>query len=221
MSKIAPSAPLIAFAAGALLVTSLFSGCTKKSDPITQAEQAEQQAGVEAPGIEEIKAIAEEGFIYGLPIVMNYTVNYEFWVDKTSGQYKSGFNELVNERRVFTYEDTAVVTPNSDTPYSFACLDLRAEPFVVSVPAVEKDRYYSLQFVDWNTFNYGYVGSRATGDEAGDYLVVGPGWKGETPDGIKGVLQPSTQFTIVLFRTQLFGPDDMPNVIKVQDGYKI
>ena len=169
----------------------------------------------------EVKAIAEEGFIYGLPIVMNYTVNYEFWVDKTSGQYKSGFNELVNEHRVFTYEDTAVVTPNSDTPYSFACLDLRAEPFVVSVPSVEKARYFSLQFVDWNTFNYGYVGSRATGDEAGDYLVVGPDWKGETPVGIKGVLQPSTQFTIVLFRTQLFGPDDMPNVIKVQDGYKI
>ena len=144
----------------------------KKADPITEAKEADQKAGIEVPSIEEVKAMAEEGFIYGLPIVMNYTVNYEFWVDKTSGQYKSGFNELVNEHRVFTYEDTAVVTPNSDTPYSFACLDLRAEPFVVSVPSVEKARYFSLQFVDWNTFNYGYVGSRATGDEAGDYLVV-------------------------------------------------
>ncbi len=199
----------------------LLAGCDKQGDPISSADQAEKQAGIEAPGIEEVKAIAEEGFIYGLPIVMNYTVSYDFWVDKTSGQYKSGFNELVNEHRVFTYKDTAVVTPNSDTPYSFACLDLRAEPFVVSVPAVEKARYFSLQFVDWNTFNYGYVGSRVTGDEAGDYLVVGPDWEGETPAGIKGVLRPSTQFTIVLFRTQLFGADDMPNVIKVQDGYRI
>ncbi|MCA9122265.1 MAG: DUF1254 domain-containing protein [Planctomycetaceae bacterium] len=205
---------------GAIALT-LIAGCGKKGDPISVADQADNNADIEAPGIEEVKAIAEEGFIYGLPLVMNYTVNYEFWVDKTSGQYKSGFNELVNERRVFTYEDTAVVTPNSDTPYSFACLDLRAEPFVVSVPAVEKARYFSLQFVDWNTFNYGYVGSRATGDEAADYLVVGPDWKGETPAGIKRVLRPSTQFTIVLFRTQLFGADDMPNVVKVQDGYKI
>jgi hypothetical protein len=112
-------------------------------------------------------------------LVMNYTANYEFWVDQTSSQCKAPFNELVNEHRVFTYKDTAVVTPNSDTPYSFAGIDLRAEPYVISVPAVEKARYYSLQFVDWNTFNYGYVDTRATGTEAGDYLVVGPDWKGE------------------------------------------
>ena len=73
----------------------------------------------------EIKTIAEEGFIYGLPIVMNYTIMYEYSVDKNSGQYKAPFNQIKNEPRVFTYEDTAVITPNSDTPYSFAWLDLR------------------------------------------------------------------------------------------------
>ena len=66
----------------------------------------------------ETKAIAEEGFIYGLPIVMNYAVMYEYSVDKNSGQYKAPFNQIKNEARVFTYKDTAVVTPNSDTPYS-------------------------------------------------------------------------------------------------------
>src|SRR6478736_5077916 len=84
----------------------------------------------------ETKSIAEEGFIYGLPIVMNYGVMYEYSVDKNSGQYKAPFNQIKNEARVFTYKDTAVVTPNSDTPYSFAWLDLRAEPVVLSVPAV-------------------------------------------------------------------------------------
>ncbi len=205
------------FAAIALTLTA----CDKKNDAISEAEKTDKTAGIDAPSIEEVKAIAEEGFIYGLPIVMNYTANYEFWVDTTSKQYKCPFNQLKNEHRVFTYEDTAVVTPNSDTPYSFTCLDLRAEPFVVSVPAVEKERYYSLQFVDWNTFNYGYVGSRATGTEAGDYLVAGPDWKGKTPAGIKGVLRPTTQFTVIIIRTQLFGPDDMANVEKVQAGYKV
>ena len=57
-------------------------------------------------------------------------------------------------------------------------MDLRAEPLVVSVPAVEESRYYSVQLVDCNTFNYGYIGSRATGNDAGDYMVVGPGWSG-------------------------------------------
>jgi len=205
---------------GVLLAT-LVTGCGKQDDTISQAAKKDAAGGSAVPSIEEVKAIAEEGFIYGLPLVMNYTANYEFWVDKNSSQYKAPFNELVNEHRVFTYKDTAVVTPNSDTPYSFAGIDLRAEPFVISVPAVEKKRYYSLQFVDWNTFNYGYVGSRATGNDAGDYLVVGPDWKGETPAGIKGVLHSTTQFTIVVIRTQLFGPDDMPNVTKVQDGYKL
>ena len=69
--------------------------------------------------------------------------------------------------RVFTYEDTAVVTPNSDTPYSMLWLDLRAEPMVISVPAVEKERYYSVQMIDGNTYNYGYIGSRATGTRGG------------------------------------------------------
>ncbi|MCX6867978.1 MAG: DUF1254 domain-containing protein [Verrucomicrobia bacterium] len=212
--------PLAATAA-LVLSAGFFTCCEKKSDSVTQAGQADTQAGIPAPGIEEIKAIAEEGFIYGLPLVMNYTANYQFWLDKSSSQYKCPLNQLFSERRVFTYKDTAVVVPNSDTPYSFVCLDLRAEPYVVSVPAVEKERYYSIQFVDWNTFNYGYVGSRATGNEAGDYLVAGPDWKGGTPAGIKGVLRPTTQFTLAIFRTQLFGPEDMPNVAKVQDGYTV
>ena len=195
-------------------------GCEKNGDAISTADQVDKKAGVAAPGIEETKAIAEEGFIYGLPIVMNYAVMNEFCVDKNSNQYKGPFNQISNEARVFTYEDTAVVTPNSDTPYSMLWLDLRAEPMVISVPAVEKERYYSVQMIDGNTYNYGYIGSRATGPEAGDYLVVGPDWKGETPAGIKKVFQSTTPFTLTIFRTQLFNADDMPNVVKVQAGYK-
>ena len=168
----------------------------------------------------ETKAIAEEGFIYGLPIVMNYAVMYEYCVDKNSGQYKAPFNQINNEARVFTYKDTAIVTPNSDTPYSLFWMDLRAEPMVLSVPAVEKERYYSVMLCDGNTFNYGYIGSRATGSEAGDYLVAGPDWKGETPPGIKKVFRSSTQFSLAAYRTQLFNPEDMPNVVKIQAGYK-
>jgi hypothetical protein len=168
----------------------------------------------------EIKTIAQEGFVYGLPIVMGYAVMYEYAVDKNSGQYKAPFNQIKNEARVFTYKDTAIVTPNSDTPYSLAWLDLRAEPMVLSMPAVEKSRYYSVMLCDGNTFNYGYIGSRATGSEPGNYMIVGPDWKGDTPAGITKVFNSTTQFSIAIFRTQLFNPADMPNVVKVQSGYK-
>jgi hypothetical protein len=195
----------------------LLGGCGKKNDPINQAEKKDK----DKPGIAEIKAIAEEGFIYGLPIVMNYAVMYEYAVDKNSGQFKAPFNQIFNEARVFTYKDTAIVTPNSDTPYSFLWMDLRAEPMVLSVPAVEKSRYYAVQLEDGNTFNFGYIGSRATGNDAGDYMVVGPDWKGETPAGIKKVFRSSTQFAIAGYRTQLFNLADMPKVVKVQAGYKV
>ena len=200
----------------AMFVTVLFAGCATKNDSVAQAEKSEK----DKPGIAETKAIAEEGFIYGLPLVMNYAVMYSGFVDKHSSQYKTNFNLMYNEARVFTYEDTAVVTPNSDTPYSFLWLDLRSEPFVLSVPAIAKDRYFSVQFCDGNTFNYGYIGTRATGTEAGDYLVVGPDWKGKTPPGIKQVFHSSTEFSLALFRTQLFDANDMPNVVKIQAGYQ-
>jgi hypothetical protein len=187
----------------------LVTGCEKKN-----------ASGVAAPGIEETKAIAEEGFIYGLPIVMNYAVMNEFAVDTKSSQFKAPFNEINNQHRVSTYEDTAVITPNSDTPYSILWLDLRTEPMVISVPAVAKQRYYAVMLTDGNTYNFGYIGSRATGSQPGSYLVVGPDWKGETPPGIKKVFSSTTPFAIAVFRTQLFNAGDMPNVDKVQAGYK-
>ena len=203
-----------------MIAVAILTGCEKKADPISAASQADKKAGIAAPGIAETKAIAEEAFIYGLPIVMNYAVMQEFSVDKNSGQYKAPFNTIMNEARVFTYKDTAVVTPNSDTPYSMLWLDLRAEPMVISVPAVPRERYYSVQFIDGNTYNYGYIGSRATGNEAGDYLVVGPDWQGEKPAGIKQLFRSTTPFALTIFRTQLFNAADMVNVEKVQAGYK-
>jgi hypothetical protein len=215
-----------ASAFGLAIAAALLGGCGKKEDPIVQAQKQPAPASAPAaaapsgPSLAEVKAIAEEGFVYGLPIVMNYAVMYEYAVDKNSGQFKAPFNQIFNEARVFTYKDTAIITPNSDTPYSLLWMDLRAEPMVLSVPAVDKKRYYSVMLTDGNTFNYGYIGSRATGSDAGDYLVVGPNWKGETPPGIKQVFRSSTDFSLAAYRTQLINPADMPNVVKVQAGYK-
>lgn len=172
------------------------------------------------PNLLEAKDIAEEGFIYGLPLVMNYAVMQEFAVDRNSGQFKAPFNEIQNTHHVATPADTAVITPNSDTPYSVVWLDLRAEPMVISVPIVDRDRYYAVQLIDGNTYNFGYIGTRATGNEPGNYQVAGPNWTGDAPAGIKKVFRSTTPFVLALIRTQLFNPGDMPNVEKIQAGYK-
>jgi hypothetical protein len=169
----------------------------------------------------EMKEIAEEAFVYGFPMVMGYGVMYEYAIDTSSSQYKAPFNKISNTARVFTPKDTAVITPNSDTPYSGVWADLRAEPLVLSVPDVEKSRYYSVQLTDLYTFNYGYIGTRTTGNGAGTYVVAGPNWKGETPAGINKVFRCETDFCFIIYRTQLFGPSDFDNVKKVQAGYKV
>lgn len=170
---------------------------------------------------EDVRAIAKEAVIYGFPLVDNYRIQYSYFVDRGSPEYKSSWNIINNTARVYTPDDKAIQTPNSDTPYSFVGADLRAEPLVFTVPAIEKTRYYSLQFIDMYTFNFAYVGSRATGSGMASYLLAGPSWNGETPKGIREVIRSETEFAFVLYRTQLFGPGDIDNVKKIQAGYKL
>jgi hypothetical protein len=180
-------------------------------------------AGAQAQDAQSVKqaaAIAEEAYIYGFPMIAAYKALYQFNVDKASGQYKAPFNQIWNDAHVFTPKDTAIVTPNSDTPYSMVQADLRAEPLVLCVPEVEKGRYYAVQLSDMYSFNYGYIGSRTTGNGPGCYMVAGRNWQGETPAGINKVFRSETQFSLVIYRTQLFDATDIDNVKKIQASYK-
>ena len=80
----------------------LIAGCSHKNDAVSQAEKRDAINGVAVPSLDDTKAIAQEGFIYGLPIVMYYTSAYELFVDPTSSQYKAPVGQLFNEARVFT-----------------------------------------------------------------------------------------------------------------------
>ncbi|NKJ95431.1 DUF1254 domain-containing protein [Rhizobium leguminosarum bv. viciae] len=168
----------------------------------------------------EVRAIAKEAYVYGFPMVDSYRIQHAYFVDTKNPEYKGPWNQIVNTPRVYTPADTAIQTPNSDTPYSWLGLDLRTEPMVLTVPPIEKDRYFSVQMIDAYTFNFAYLGSRATGNDGGSFLVAGPGWKGETPSGVKKVIRSETDFIWAAYRTQLFNPDDIDNVKKVQAGYK-
>jgi hypothetical protein len=183
------------------------------------AQDATPEATLAALSSQEAQAIATDAFIYGFPMVENYGVIYAYAIDEGGPEYKAPFNEISNTARVYTPEDTAVVSPNSDTPYSWMSLDLRAEPVVLTVPPIEKERYFSWESFDLYTYLPPYIGSRTTGNGGGNYLFAGPNWTGETPAGIDMVLSLPTQIGLTLGRTQLFGPDDLENVIAIQAGY--
>jgi hypothetical protein len=168
----------------------------------------------------DTRAIAKDAYIYGFPLVDNYRIQHGYFVDRQNPEFKAPWNQINNTPRVYTPADTAIQTPNSDTPYSWLGLDLRAEPVVLTVPPIEKGRYFSVQLIDAYTFNFAYIGSRATGNDGGSYLVAGPTWKGERPQGVKAVIRSETEFVFAVYRTQLFNPGDLENVKHVQAGYK-
>lgn len=171
--------------------------------------------------LSEIRNLAKAAYIYGFPMVDSYRIQYAYFVDSQNPEYKAPWNQLRNIARVFTPEDKAVQTPNSDTPYSMAGLDLRAEPMVLTVPEIEANRYFSIQLVDLYTFNFAYIGSRTTGNGGGVFVIAGPGWQGETPSGVSQVIRTETEFVLAVYRTQLFNPADLDQVKEIQSNYQL
>ena len=201
-----------------ILVTTVLAiflalSCSEKKD------KKNTEASTEL-SLDSITAITKEAYIYGYPIVDNYRIQYDYFQDSTNSEFKAPWNHVANIARVYTPKDVAVQSPNSDTPYSFVGFDLRAEPIVITTPEIEKDRYFMIQFIDAYTFNFDYVGSRTTGNKAANYMVAGPDWKGETPEGIDKVIKSETQFVMAFYRTQLFNPGDIDNVKKIQTQFK-
>src|ERR1700682_6366857 len=186
--------------------------------PTLRFTAAQAQADVSP---EEARAIAKEAYVYGFPIVDNYRIQHAYWVDKATPEYKAPWNQIWNSARVYTPADTAIQTPNSDTPFSCVGADLRSEPLVLTVPAMEKERYFSVQLIDYYTFNFDYIGTRTSGNGGGSFLLAGPGWKGDAPKGVKKVFRCETELAFPTYRTQLFDPADIENVKKAQAGYKV
>jgi len=105
-------------------------------------------------------------------------------------------------------------------------MDLRAEPVVLSSRQWTSKRYYSVMLCDGNTYNYGYIGTRATGSEAGDYMVVGPKWQGATPPGIKKVFRSSTDLSVRVIALSFSAPttstmSEGPSWLQGPDAFRL
>jgi hypothetical protein len=168
----------------------------------------------------EARAIAKEAYVYGFPLVDSYRIQYAYFEDRNSPDFELPWNQIVNIPREYTPADTTIQAANSDTSYSWSYMDLRAEPMVLTVPPIEKKRYFSVRLIDAYTFNFTYHGSRATGNNGGSFLIAGPNWKGKVPKGVKKVIRSETEFVFAIHRTQLFNASDTDNVKMVQTLYK-
>ncbi|MBU8976596.1 DUF1254 domain-containing protein [Lysobacter sp. MMG2] len=210
--------PLLASAALCLALVA----CNRQTptEPAAGAPASAPAAAGE-PTADEARAIAKDAYIWGYPLVENYKTLYQQALDQGGPNFHAPLNQIGHSANVATPKDTAIITPNSDTPYSFLWMDLRAEPLVLSIPAMGDKRYFSVQLIDLYTFNFDYINQALTKGKAGNFLIAGPDWKGETPKGVDKVIRSETPFAYALFRTQLFDPKDLDNVKRLQSQYKV
>jgi hypothetical protein len=172
-----------------------------------------------------VRDLAQAGYVYGYATVDLYRILDEFALDPTSPAFKAPLNAFSHARSVADATDRTIVAMNVDTPYSYAWLDLRAGPVLLTVPPFEAERYVSAQLFDLYTYIVGYVSPRTTGNGGGRYLITGPGWTGDTAehraDDIDHVFRCPTDLALVLARTQLFDATDVARVHAIQDGLGI
>ncbi len=164
----------------------------------------------------EAFVIGVQAYIYGKPVVEMVKTRFAMALNPESPEY-TPLNHFRHFRRLIGPDFTAVVTPNNDTLYSIAWLDLTREPVILHVPDTA-GRYYTMQMMDFYTNNFAYVGKRVTGTAEGDFAIVGPGFRKDLPSGMHKIEAP-TPYVWIIGRTLVNGEKDLPAVHAIQDQY--
>jgi hypothetical protein len=161
---------------------------------------------------------ALQTYVYGYPLLYNLDEIRKPATGKSGLVEGIALNQFAKARNLLG-PDADFVTPNNDTLYLLAAVDLSDGPLLLHVPDTH-DRYYVLQFVDAWTNNFAYVGRRATGTEAADYLLAPNGYNGPVPDNATVIEAPTTVFAIV-GRIAVDGEADVPAVRALQDEFTL
>ena len=199
--------------ASTLVVTSLVSSATARADEVepTPTSSSWRENYAYSLGI--------QAYVYGFPLVYLTELRHKWATDKASHPYTMP-NHLYHFRTVAddTYKDGG--SPNTDTLYSWGFMDLSKEPVVISHPDMG-DRYFAFEMADMYSDNFGYIGKRTTGSQAGAFLVAGPNWHGVKPDDVKDVIASPTPSALVFGRTFVSGPDDTAAGTALQDQFRV
>lgn len=146
---------------------------------------------------------ASDAFVWGYPLVVAQRTMQTF------GRL-FGVNRLFNQDVLSSASTRVIVSPNQDTLYSVAVLDLRDEPVVLSVPDV-LDRYWVIQLIDAWSSSFGYLGTRATSGKGGTFVIAQKGWTGALPAGAQ-LIEAPTPRVLLLGRWLVRGAADVANV---------
>src|SRR5262245_22433722 len=168
----------------------------------------------------EAKTIAQEGFVFGLPLVYT-TLQADVMTNVARPEGgRAPFNQFDHHRDFPDAKNNKIVGMNLDTLYSLANLDLTSEPVVLVVPPMDGKRWWIMQVVDtWNDVPAA-PGSRTHGQKGGAFAIVGPSFKGDLPAGLE-VIRSDSSIVMIGGRTYVGGPSDLAAVRKIQDKYQL
>jgi hypothetical protein len=156
-----------------------------------------------------LQDLARRATIYLFPLYEMYRTRWQATVDDTN-PHRQKLNRFSHVPVLANDRSRQVTTPNSDTLYSFAWLDLSVEPLFLTVPPVG-DLYYSYAFMDLFTNNFAYVSHRLHGGQPPPHMIVGPNWKGDAPSEVKLVRAP-TNSVWLLGRILVDEPEELDRV---------
>ncbi len=187
---------------------------------LASCQSKEKKSDINNLSPERIQALTAQAYIFSYPLIMNYATMYKQAINSASPEYVGGFGKIRNYGFA-TSDNKDIVSPNNDTPYSWAWVDLRSEPWVLIMPAADGNRYYTSQWDDLWGFVLDSPGSVIDGQGGGTYLIAPADWTGKTPDGVKREICGESYFVGTLTRTGADGPHDLANMQKIQAGYKL
>ena len=174
---------------------------------------------VSSTAIDAARETAAEAYLFGYPLViMDATRRLATSVAQATAQ-RAPPNQFAHFRAYpdATFRDRA--SPNADTLYSLAWLDLSHGPIVLSVPEMG-NRYYLMPMLDAWTNVFAAPGTRTTGNIAGDFAITGPGWSGRLPPKVTRIVAP-TNMAWLIGRTETRGQSDYTAVHRIQERYTL
>lgn len=160
-----------------------------------------------------------EAYIFGYPLILMEITKAITTAVSSSQGFKAPINQFAHLKAFPDASFTAVVSPNADTLYSSAWLELSAEPIVLSVPDTG-GRYYLMPMLDAWTNIFASPGKRTTGTEKGNFAILPPNWTGKLPEGVQKIQSP-TSMVWIIGRTQTNGKADYEAVHAIQDQYQL
>lgn len=159
------------------------------STPMSSAQPESDTRAVDAQSEEQwVYSVGVQNYVFGLPLTI-FERERALRLDPAALEKAKQFapaapiNQIGHMKTLATADDVMPYTPNNDTVYSGALLELRDEPIILTAPDIA-DRYWSVEVADSYTNNLFYIGTRATGGKGGDHAFVGPNWKGTLPPGV-------------------------------------